>query len=306
MIDRLNKPRIARSVFFGAVFLLSLIALPVAAQDDGLADPALLEEVAVPPLRGRVTDLTGTLTENERRELDAVLGRLEVDKGAQVVVLIVPTTGPEAIEQYSIRVAEEWQIGRGKVDDGVILLVAKEDRRLRIEVGYGLEGAIPDALASRIIREHIVPHFRDGEFYTGIRSGVDVIAAAIMDEPLPEPAQTSSGGDGGTSDAADKFSSIVFIGAFLIGAFFRAIPFPWRFFFSGGLGVVTFVIGVILSVGLASALFYGVLMFIITVIGLSGGRIGGGGFSSGGGGGFSGGFSGGGGSFGGGGASGSW
>lgn len=294
-------------VLCGAFLFLCLAAVPLAAQDDGAADPALLEEAAVPPLRGRVTDLTGTLTEDERRELDAVLGRLEIDKGAQVVVLIVATTGPEAIEQYSIRVAEAWQIGRGEVDDGVILLVAKDDRRLRIEVGYGLEGAIPDALASRIIREHIVPHFREDAFYTGIRSGVDVIVAAIMDEPLPEPEISSDGGDA-SGALEDGFSTVVFIGAFLLGAIFRLIPFPGRLFASGGVGLLTFVVALLLSIGLGTALFYGFLVFIISVLGLRGG--GGssgssGGFSSSGGG-FSGGFSGGGGSFGGGGASGSW
>ncbi len=125
--------------------------------------------VAVPPLQGRVTDLTGTLSAEQRRSLDDELAALEQRKGSQIAILIVPTTQPEAIEQYSIRVAEQWKIGRGKVDgksvdDGVLVVVAKNDRRVRIEVGYGLEGAIPDAYAKRIIDESIAPRFRQGDY----------------------------------------------------------------------------------------------------------------------------------------------
>ena len=120
-------------------------------------------EVAVPPLSARVTDLTGTLDAGQRAALEARLEAFERAKGSQVAVLIVPTTQPETIEQYGIRVAEAWKIGRGgTIDDGVILLVAKDDRALRIEVGYGLEGALPDAIAKRIIEEVIVPALSRG------------------------------------------------------------------------------------------------------------------------------------------------
>jgi uncharacterized protein len=125
-------------------------------------------EVAVPPLKARVTDLTGTLTGSQIQTLDARLRDFERDKGSQIAVLMLPSTEPETIEQYSIRVAEAWKIGRTRVDDGVILVVAKNDRKLRVEVGRGLEGAIPDAVAKRVIAEVITPHFKANDFYGGI------------------------------------------------------------------------------------------------------------------------------------------
>jgi uncharacterized protein len=149
---------------------------------------ALWAEVAVPKLEGRVTDLTATLTAAEKQDLELRLGALEKKKGSQVVVLIVPTTGGEAIEQFSIRVAEAWKIGRKGVDDGVILILAKEDRKLRIEVGYGLEGALTDALANRIIREQMVPLLKKGDFAPAINAGVDSVIRVIEGEPLPAPA----------------------------------------------------------------------------------------------------------------------
>src|ERR1700761_9128960 len=145
-------------------------------------------DVAVPPLSGRVVDQTGTLSADDAAALTQRLKDLETRKGAQVAVLIVPTTQPEAIEQFSIRVAEAWKVGRRKIDDGALLVVAKEDRKLRIEVGYGLEGALPDVTARRIIDEIIVPHFRTGDFAGGISAGVDRIIRIIDGEPLPKPA----------------------------------------------------------------------------------------------------------------------
>ncbi|HET6492660.1 MAG TPA: TPM domain-containing protein, partial [Burkholderiales bacterium] len=115
-------------------------------------------EVAIPPLTARVTDLTGTLSAAQRTALEERLAAFEAKKGSQVAVLLVPTTQPETIEQYAIRVAEQWKLGRKGVDDGVLLLVAMQDRTVRIEVGYGLEGALPDATAKRIVEEYIVPH----------------------------------------------------------------------------------------------------------------------------------------------------
>ena len=125
---------------------------------------AAFADVAVPPLSGRVVDQTGTLSSGDIAALTQTLKDLETRKGSQVAVLIVPTTQPETIEQYSIRVAEAWKIGRKKIDDGALLVVAKNDRKLRIEVGYGLEGALNDATASRIIEEVITPKFRSGDF----------------------------------------------------------------------------------------------------------------------------------------------
>ncbi len=146
-----------------------------------------IAQVAVPPLTGRVVDQTGTLTSEAAARLEQKLGDFEARKGSQIAVLIVPTTQPEAIEQYSIRVAEAWKVGRKKVDDGAILLIAKNDRKLRIEVGYGLEGALNDVTAKRIIDEIITPKFKNGDFSGGIEDGVDRMIGVIDGEPLPKP-----------------------------------------------------------------------------------------------------------------------
>ena len=146
-------------------------------------------DVAVPPLTGRVVDQTGTLSSGDIDRLTQTLKNLELRKGSQVAVLIVPTTQPETIEQFSIRVADAWKVGRKKIDDGAILVVAKDDRRLRIEVGYGLEGALPDVTTKRIIDEIITPKFRSGDFAGGISAGVDRIIGVIDGEPLPAPPQ---------------------------------------------------------------------------------------------------------------------
>lgn len=148
----------------------------------------LAAETQVPRLEGRITDLTATLSPAEMQTITARLDALEKQKGAQVVVLLVPTTGAESIEQFSIRVAEAWKIGRKGVDDGVILLLAKDDRKLRIEVGYGLEGALTDALTNQIIREQMVPRLKLGQFGPAISAGVESIALVIEGEALPPPA----------------------------------------------------------------------------------------------------------------------
>src|SRR2546430_520866 len=144
-------------------------------------------EVAVPPLKAHVTDLTGTLSARELRDLDSRLAAFEHGKGSQVAVLMLPSTQPETIEEYSIRVADAWKIGRARVDDGVILVVAKNDRKLRVEVGRGLEGAIPDAIAKRVIAEVITPRFKANDFYGGIASGTDALMKLIEGEGLPAP-----------------------------------------------------------------------------------------------------------------------
>src|SRR5258708_33599565 len=147
-----------------------------------------LADVAVPPLVGRVVDQTGTLSSSEIDSLQQTLRGFESRKGSQVAVLIVPTTAPETIEQYSLRVAEAWKIGRKKIDDGALLVVAKNDRRLRIEVGYGLEGALTDVTSKRIIDEIITPRFRSGDFSGGISAGIDPIIGVIYGDVLPAPA----------------------------------------------------------------------------------------------------------------------
>src|SRR3954471_20208359 len=161
---------------------------------------AAVADVAVPPLTGRVVDKTGTLSSGDIATLDQTLKNFEARKGSQVAVLIVPTTQPETIEQYSLRVAEAWKIGRKKIDDGAILVVAKDDRKLRIEVGYGLEGALTDVTAKRIIDEVITPRFRSGDFAGGISDGVNRILRVIEGEPLPPPAQRKQSSPGLLSD----------------------------------------------------------------------------------------------------------
>ena len=150
------------------------------------------DEQPVPKLVARVTDTTGTLNAEQRAQVEAQLAAIEQRKGSQVAVLIVPTTKPEAIEEYSLKVVEAWKLGRAqaggqKVDDGVLLLIAKNDRKLRIEVGRGLEGAIPDALAKRIIAETIAPRFKQGDFAGGVSAGVTEIGRLIEGESLPAP-----------------------------------------------------------------------------------------------------------------------
>src|ERR1044071_8494199 len=154
---------------------------------------AALALVAVPPLSGRVVDQTGTLTAADVASLTQTLRDLETRKGSQVAGLIVPTTDGAAIEQYALRVAEAWKIGRKKIDDGALLVIAKNDRRLRIEVGYGLEGALTDVTSKRIIDEVITPKFKSGDFAGGISDGVNRILRVVDGEPLPPPAQRQQG-----------------------------------------------------------------------------------------------------------------
>ena len=263
-------------------------------------------QVAVPPLTARVTDQTGTLTREQQAGLERMLQEFEARKGTQIAVLMVPTTAPEAIEQYALRVGEQWKIGRTKVDDGAILVVAKDDRALRIEVGYGLEGALNDATASRIIREVIVPRFREGDFYGGINAGLDRMMRVIDGEPLPVPARGSPAADGGFMQTLP----VVLVAALLGGAILRAIL--GRLLGATATGGVVGFLAWALAGTLAVALLAGVLAFVFTLGGGFGGRgyYGGMGFPRGGGwggGGLGGGgFRGGGGSFGGGGASGRW
>ncbi len=187
--------RLVRAV--SARFALSLALLSAV-----LAFGAAAQDLqAVPPLAARVTDLTGTLSAEQTAQLDAQLAAIEQRKGAQVAILLVPTTLPEPIEAYAIRVAEAWKLGRGavdgkRVDDGVLVLVAKNDRKVRIEVGYGLEGAIPDAIAKRIIAETIAPKFRQGDFLGGLQAAVGDLGRLIEGEALPQPWQHGDAGAG--------------------------------------------------------------------------------------------------------------
>ena len=264
-------------------------------------------QVAVPPLTARVTDLTGTLTREQQAGLERMLQEFEARKGTQLAVLIVPTTAPEPIEQYALRVGEQWKIGRKKVDDGAILVVAKNDRAVRIEVGYGLEGVLNDATASRIIREIIVPRFREGDFYGGINAALDRMMRLIDGEPLPEPSRRAPADEGGLMQLLPVLLIVALIG----GAILRAVlgRFLGAVATGGVVGFLAWIIAGAVVIALIAALF----AFIFTLGGGAGRRYYGGGLPGGGvrfprsGGGWGGGgFRGGGGSFGGGGASGRW
>src|SRR4029078_4269836 len=152
-----------------------------------LLSGAARADVPVPPVKARVTDLTGTLSAQQKSELEARVAAYESRRGRQPGVLMLPRTKPEEIEQYSIRVAEAWKIGRKGVDDGLLLVIAKNDRRLRSDVGYGLEGVIPAAMARRVIDERITPRFRDGDFYGGVRDGVDQLIRLAEGHKTPPP-----------------------------------------------------------------------------------------------------------------------
>lgn len=271
--------------------------------------------VEIPPV-ARVTDLTNTLTPAEKQALEQKLAQLEARKGSQVAILAVPTTQPEAIEQYSIRVVDQWKLGRGgTVDDGVLILWAKEDRKLRIEVGYGLEGAIPDIYAKRIVSDVMAPAFRQERYAEGLNGAVDSITKLIDGEALPAP-QASRPGTPGNFGSWESLLVIGFILVFVVGGILRQMfgRVPAATIVGGAAGVIAYLIVGILLAGAAA----GVIAFLFTLLmgsSLSspGGRRGGGwhgGFPSGGGGGWSsgggGGWSGGGGGFGGGGASGDY
>jgi uncharacterized protein len=265
---------------------------------------AATADVAVPPLTGRVVDQTGTLSSGDIASLTQALKSLETRKGSQVAVLIVPTTEPETIEQYSIRVAEAWKIGRKKIDDGALLVIAKNDRKLRIEVGYGLEGALNDVTAKRIIDEVITPRFRSGDFGGGISSGVDSIIRVIDGERLPAPARARTSSWSNNFDALNPF---VLFAIFIGGAILRTAL--GRLIGSIAAGGIVGALAWFIAGSLATSIVAGLIAFIFTMFGsgfLSGGPGTYSGSSGSSGGGSSGGFSGGGGSFGGGGASGSW
>ncbi len=269
-------------------------------------------EVAVPPLKARVADLTGTLTAPQIQTLESRLRDFERAKGSQVAVLMLPSTQPETIEEYSIRVADAWKIGRARVDDGVIVVVAKDDRKLRVEVGRGLEGAIPDAVAKRVVSDVIAPHFRSGDFYGGVAAGTDALMKLIEGEGLPAP-RSGVIIDGVHRPIDFQTIFLLFFALVLTGAIFgRLFGRVIGAGISGGIvgAIVWLVAGV-----LAFAVIGGLIGFVIALVNGMGSRRGGwssgpGGWSGGGGfggGGFGGGgFSGGGGGFSGGGASGSW
>jgi uncharacterized protein len=274
-----------------------------------------LAEVAVPPLGAPVTDLTGTLNPEQIATLDQQLRAFEAKKGSQIALLIVPTTQPETIEQYGIRVAEAWKLGREGVNDGALLLIAKNDRAVRIEVGRGLEGPLPDVLADRIVEQVVVPRFRSGDFFGGIREAIERMIALIEGEPLPAPerSQRDAPGGDGLGNALPLLLMLVFVGSGILRGMLG------RFGGASVTGGIAAVIVWALTSTLVIAIGAAVIAFVIALLGGGGGggwaspgRRGRGGYGGGWGGGFGGwgggggGWSGGGGTFGGGGASGRW
>ena len=286
------KPCPIRSLFIVAL-LLSL----------GLSSARA--DLKVPPLSGRVIDQTATLSAPDITALSESLARFEAKTGTQFAVLIVATTAPETIEQTALRVVEGWQLGRKKIDDGAIVLIAIEDRAVRIEVGYGLEGALNDATAKRIIEQFMAPEFGKGNFYEGINQGVQQMMRVAEGEALPPAAQ----GRFSSASGLTQYLPIIFMLALVLGSVLRAVMgrMPGAIVTGGAVALVAwFVVG-----ALGIALAAGVMALMIT---LMGGGVGGlarmGGLGAGrpfGSSGIQGGgFSGGGGSFGGGGASGRW
>lgn len=271
-------------------------------------------EVVIPLLKSHVTDLTATLSVSEVTQLEQKLAAFEKAKGSQIAVLIVPTTHPETIEQYALRVAETWKLGRKDIDDGVLLLIAKNDRTLRIEVGYGVEGALPDAMAKRIIAEIIVPQFKSGNFVAGIDAGIDAILSSLKGESLPQPStKNGPGNSSGMHFLFDNFIPIL-IGLIVLGRMLQALlgRLVGAAVTSIGVGLIgwLFFSSVVSAILIAVAVFF-ISLFQSTGSGIyrngrgswSGNGFRRGGFGSGSSGG---GFSGGGGGFGGGGASGRW
>jgi uncharacterized protein len=305
------KLRKARMFFAG----LALLLAPT------IFSPALALDV--PPLRGRINDYAGLIPANRAQALEERLARFEAETGHQIAVLTIPSLEGDSLEDFSIRVADSWKIGQKGFDNGAILVVARDDRRLRIEVGYGLEGVMPDAIASRIIREIITPRFRAGDYAGGIEAGVESMVKISRGEALPQRSRPNAGP--GASQGASLITILMITAmlALFIGMTRRRVMggavggaasgLATSLFASGGLGVVVLpalIVGALLgaigaAVGIGSA--------ANQWVGRSrsrrgdwGGGVFPGGFGGGGFGGGGGGFSGGGGGFGGGGASGSW
>lgn len=286
--------------------LLRLLLLAFLLGPAGLGTAVAQQLAPIPPLDSPVVDTTGTLDAAQRQALVQQALALQQRKGSQLQILIVPSTRPEDIAQYTTRVFEQWGIGRKGVDDGVLLVVARDDRRVRIEPGYGLEGAIPDAIANRVVQEYLVPRFRNDDYAGGIAEATAVLVRLIDGEPLPAPVASNREPDGGNA----TFGIALFIGGFaavLVRLLFARRSRPMR----GALAALLGGAAGWLLLSLAGGGVAAAVALFMSLGGMSpGGFARGGGFGSGGfgGGGFGGGggWSGGGGRSGGGGASGSW
>ncbi len=291
--------RILLAVFTSCVFTFAVTAA------EGDPQP-------IPAFGAYVTDLTGTLDANQKQTLETELTALQKSKGSQIGVLMVPTTAPEDIAQYAIRVFDAWKLGRKGIDDGALLIVAKNDRRVRIEVARGLEGAIPDAAAARVIREYIAPRFRANDYYGGIHDAVGALTSLVNEEPLPAPLSDDRGSHGGNTFMPALLAAW-FAAMFLRGIFGGVSSAPRAGLVGLGSGLVGWLVSGLLPLGIGA----GVLGLVFGLFGGGGGGgfanrggwggFGGGGFGGGGFGGGGGGFMGGGGGISaGGGASGSW
>jgi uncharacterized protein len=274
---------------FGVLALL-LLTLVVRAQ------------IVVPPLVGHVTDQTGTLSAQQQSTLEQTLVAFEARKGTQLAVLILPSTAPEAIEPFALRVAEQWKLGRKQVDDGAILVVAKDDRTLRIEVGYGLEGSLSDITSKRIIEETILPRFKQGDYYGGLQAGLEKIIQVVDGESLPPPVTRNAEGFKGLRD----YAPFLFVVALAVGGVLRSVL--GRVPGALAAGAIVGAVAWFMAGALVVAVLAGVAAMVFTLIGGSTALRGLGGLGGGsrGGGLGGGGFRGGGGGFGGGGASGRW
>jgi uncharacterized protein len=237
-------------------------------------------QLAVPPLTARVTDQTATLDATQTAAIEKTLQEFEVRKGSQIAVLIVPTTAPETIEQFALRVAEAWKLGRKDVDDGALLLVAKDDRALRIEVGYGLEGALNDATSKRIVSDIIVPFFRQGDYPGGVSAGVQAMIGVIDGEPLPAVSRKSAN----DVDGIESYVPVLFVIALAMGGVLRSAlgRLPGAMVTGGVVGFIAW----FMAGTLVIAVIAGVIALFVTLFG--GGRgmggMGGGGFGRSGGG----------------------
>ncbi|MEP7328150.1 MAG: TPM domain-containing protein [Betaproteobacteria bacterium] len=305
---------LARGWRRGLMGLVAAVVLPTVAFAASAWDAGTDGLMPIPALKARVSDLTATLSGADIAALDGKLAAWEQQTGNQLVVLIVPTTKPEPIEAYSIRVADAWKIGRKGQDNGALLMVAKDDKKLRIEVGYGLEGVLTDATSRAIIGDTIAPLLRQNQFAQGITAGVDrIIAVVDKGEPLAaKPVAKQQRASGAAGIPFEMLLIIIFVVVPVVGGILRRI-------FGKGLGstVGAGIIGAaawVVAGSLLIAIIIAVVAFIVMLFAGTGSGLargtggvwlpgGGGGFGGGGGGG---GFSGGGGGFGGGGASGGW
>lgn len=303
---RLPSHLMARAVVVAVVLLASIagFSVPAMAAEGDLQN--------IPKLEKRVTDLAATLGPEDEARITERIRVFEQKKGGQIAVLVVDTTAPEAIFDYTLRVAESWKLGRKGVDDGVLFVIAKGDRKMQILTGPGIQGTLTDAASKRIIAEVVAPHFREGKYGEGIYSGVDKIASVIDGEALPLPAkkkQSSKSIDGG------EFLVLGIFAAIFVAPLLRSLL--GRFVGATATAGVTGAAAWFLLGGMVFPIFIGVIVFVIALFagllnfsggrggGWGGGGVGGGGWS-GGGGGSGDSFSGGGGGFDGGGASGDW